>query len=281
MALSQRAVRVFAAVEVLRDSQADIRHALASLFEPDLAKFDGQVFDGQKLADEINSQYHLGITTDVAEGFAPIFEEKKWLSKVVDGTNVAYIVTCQSYSEIPKELTKFADQVTELARRFREFILEISPLNKIQKNDSELIDDLVEWLLTLDRANESELKSASTSYRVGKKIVLDLSERSEGGAHSEADFLSARFVDQLFKEKSPFIPLLIELAEVGLVTEVVRDFQRPIGPVRQSDLVVYLDAPLALDYLGLSGTAPKASVEAVLNGVKKLGGSIRVFDVTP
>lgn len=277
MAISPKALRIFAAVEVLRDSQADIRHALATLFEPDLAKFNGQLFDAALLANEINKQYHLGITADVVEGFAEIFHEKKWIEKKLDGNTVAYIVTCTPYTDVPKDINKFSAETSELARVFREFIVEISPLNPINKSDSELIDDLVEWLLLLDRANEDEIRAASTSYRVGNKIVLDVGSPGEGGAHSETTFLSARFVQYLFKIKSPFIPLLVELAEVGLVTEVVRDFQRPTGPVKKSDLNVYLDAPLALDYIGLSGAAPEASVDAVLGSVRKLGGNIRIF----
>lgn len=277
MALSAKAVRIFAAVEVLRDNQADIRHALATLFEPDLAKFHGQVFDAGLLADEINRQYHLGISREVVEGFADIFQSKGWISKITEGDRVAFVVNCDLYSNIPTEITKFAEQASRLAREFREFIMEIAPINQVNKDDSELIDSLVEWLLTLDRAHEDDIRAASTAYRVGTKIVFGLDEKTEGRPPSEDVFLSARFVDYLFKNKSEFIPFLVELAEVGLVTEVVRDFQRPMSPATRSDLCVYLDAPLAMDYLGLSGAPPQESVASLLDGVRKLGGCVRIF----
>jgi len=70
---------------------------------------------------------------------------------------------------------------------------------------------------------------------------------------------------------------LIELGEVGLITEVVRDFQRPTTATKTSNLAVYLDAPLALDFLGMSGVAAQESISAVLTPLRAMGGSIRIF----
>src|SRR5690606_13626492 len=108
---------------------------------------------------------------------------------------------------------------------------------------------------------EQGIKGVSTTYRVGSKIILSVDDKMEGGAPSESTFLAARFVEHLFEGDSPFVPFLIELSEVGLVTEVVRDFQRPSSAVSKSDLSIYLDAPLAMDYLGLSGKPQQASLD--------------------
>jgi len=43
MALSSKAITVFATLEALRDNQADIRYPLTTMFEPDLATFNGEV----------------------------------------------------------------------------------------------------------------------------------------------------------------------------------------------------------------------------------------------
>lgn len=277
MALSAKAVRVFATVEVLRDNQADVRHALATLFEPDLARFNGEVFDPEKVAAQVNEQYRLGITAEIIAGFTEIFQSRGWLSKVLDGERSAYLVKCHADNAIPQELHRFKEQAASVAEEFREFISEISPLSQVKKSDEELVDDLVEWLMQLDRASENEIKIVAANYKVGRKIHIDINSPDDAYAPSEATFLSARFVDYLFKSKSPHIGFLVELGEVGLITEVVRDFQRPTTTVQRSDLIVYLDAPVAMDLLGLSGTAQRASIESILAGLTALGGSVRIF----
>lgn len=278
MALSTKAVTIFATLEALRDNQPDIRYPLATLFEPDLAKFNGGVFDPEALAQQINAQYHLEITKEVLEGFLPIFEQRNWVQRVVNSDKgVGYLVSCLPKNEIPSELNEFKNTADKLASQFREFIKELSPLSEFNRTDSELIDCLVNFLLLVDRATENNIFKATTHYRVGKKIALDIPDRIEGGAPSEDTFLSARFVEHLFKTKSEHIPFLIELSEVGLVTEVVRDFQRPGSAVEKTDLAVYLDAPLAMDYIGVSGAPQRESVAIVLNGLKRAGASIRIF----
>lgn len=277
MALSQKAVRVFAAVEVLRENRTDIRHALAALFEPDLAQFDGELFDARKLAEQINNQYKLGITSDVIEGFVDIFLDREWIKPLQTGDRKAFVVKCQGNLDISTEQEVFADTANKIAKEFREFISSISPLSQVNKKDGELIDDLVDWLLMLDRVGEEDLKAALASrYKVGTKIFVDFGN-GDGESLSETAFLCARFVDHLFETKSSHIKFLTELGEVGLITEVVRDFQRPLTAKKSSNLAVYLDAPLALDMLGLSGVAARDSVSVVLNGLVSIGGSVRVF----
>lgn len=277
MALSPKAIRIFAAVEVLRDNQTDVRHALATLFEPDLAKFNGQVFNPTLLCNEINSQYRLGITADIIEGFVPIFLEKGWIEKIVTGEKSAFVVQCQSSPDITGDLDEFNTKARSIATDFRKFIGEISPLSQVMKSDEELIDDLVDWLMNLDRVTEATLKVASSSFKIGTKLHVNFEDTSDSPTVSESTFLSARFVDHLFKTKSDHVGFLVELGEVGLITEVVRDFQRPLTAVKKTDICIYLDAPLALDYLGASGAAPEASIAGILASITSLGGQIRIF----
>jgi hypothetical protein len=277
MALSSKSIRVFSAIEALRENRTDIRHALAALFEPDIAKFHGSVFDPLKISHEINSQYRLGITADVIGGFTDIFLELGWIEPISVADGSAYTVKCEPQIDVPSDLEKFKNKADQISREFRQFIQKISPLSQVQKSDSELVDDLIDWLMLLDRANEDNIKSAVKTYKVGNKIVSDFENSNEGQTYSESEFLSARFIDHLFKSNSYHISFLIELGEVGLITEVVRDFQRPLSSTKRTDLAVYLDAPLALDYLGLSGVAQQQSVESVLNGLIGIGGSVRIF----
>lgn len=277
MALSTKAVTVFATLEALRDDQPDIRYPLATLFEPDLAKFNDRILDTNALADEINAQYHLGITKDVVEGFIPIFEKRGWLREIINNENLtAYVVECPQTPQVPTELASFQRAATKLAADFRSFIDKISPLSQFQKSDSDLIDSLVDFLLLLDQAGGAS-KPVGTHYRVGNRLVLEVIDTSDGGAPSEDIFLSARFVQHLFDTDSPHVGFLLELSEVGLVTEVVRDFQKPSSAVQKTDLAIYLDAPVAMDYLGLSGLDLQNGAVQLFSRFRHAGGSIRIF----
>lgn len=281
MALSSRSVTIFATIEALRDKQADIRYPLATLFEPDLATFNGEVFDPSKLSAKINSEYHLGITVDVLEDFIPIFEARGWLKRIHNsGEKVALLIQCPPASQVPAELSRFEATASEIAIAFRDFIKELSPLSQVHRSDSELVDDLIEWLMLLDRMGENSLQNAPTTYKVGTKIVFNVDDSFDGGSPSEGTFLSARFVEHLFAIESKYIPFLIELCEVGLISEVVRDFQNPTTSKTKTSLSLYLDAPLALDYLGLSGKPQQESVGGLLSSIKESGGNLRIFRVS-
>ena len=253
MALSQKAIRIFSAVEVLRGGQADVRHALAALFEPALATFNGELFDPAKLATEINGQYKLGVNRDIVEEFAPIFQERGWLKRIDSTPNhAAYLIELPPDVEMERQSGKFAEQAKKLGEEFRAFVKAISPLSQVEKSNEELVDGLIDWLMRLDALTEQEMKSASSVYRQGKKLVYEFNPPTEVPTGDEA-FLSARFVKHLFETDSPHIDFLTELAGVGLITEVVRDFYKPSTHIKTTVLVVYLDAPVMLDFLGLSG----------------------------
>ena len=104
----------------------------------------------------------------------------------------------------------------------------------------------------------------------------------EGGTPLNHDdrYMCARFVKYLSTESPEYIPHLARLASIGLLTEVVEDFARPITTERKVDLTIAVDAPLALDFLGCSGTALKDDVRRVFDALKSIGCRFVVFPIT-
>ncbi len=103
MTISPKSIRIFTAVEALRAGKHDIRYALLPIFEPDFAKFDGEVYDPRKLSDEINSQYRLNITPDIIEQFTPLFAESGWIIPIIPIPTAQY--RC-AQSRIPIEIMR-------------------------------------------------------------------------------------------------------------------------------------------------------------------------------
>lgn len=275
MAVSNRALRIFSAVEALREGRPDIRFALAPLFQPDLSKFHGEIFDPSKLASEINLQYRLNVNRDIVEELMPVFVDLGWI-KPVDGSRRAYIVTCETDAKVAGDTTEFDSRAVALADQFREFIRDLSPLSQVSLDDESLIDALVDWLVNLDVLTDADLKTVSKVEKVGSKLIYQVVEPDEVRSDDMA-YLCARFVESAVKAKSDAAAFLVELGSVGLITDVVRDFHKPSTHVNKTDLAVYLDAPLALDYLGLSGLEAQDSIKVILDRVVAMGGSIRVF----
>jgi hypothetical protein len=68
------------------------------------------------------------------------------------------------------------------------------------------------------------------------------------------------------------------IASIGLLTEVVRDFRKPVTSVAKSDLVLILDSSVALELLGVSGRQALENAKAVVVGAQAIGCQIRVFE---
>jgi hypothetical protein len=131
MAITEKSLRIFSAVEALRAGHADVRQALLPLFQPDMGKFNGQIFDPKALADEINLQYRLNITADIVTEMIPLFEAEGWLTRLPTEHALAFRVTCEPSDPALADADEFMTRAAELGRAFRAFITELSPLAAI------------------------------------------------------------------------------------------------------------------------------------------------------
>lgn len=150
---------------------------------------------------------------------------------------------------------------------------------QVDTSEASLVDILVDWLVSLDIYTEEDVSRLRRVETVGKRITYSVEAPGER-AVSEEHYLAARFTSHLINSRSDLVLILVELGCVGLVTEVVRDFQKPSDAVKKTDLAVYLDGPVALDYIGMSGTAARENIDAIISRIKGLGGKVRIFRVT-
>jgi hypothetical protein len=116
----------------------------------------------------------------------------------------------------------------------------------------------------------------------GREETSALATLDEGGQPLPPDdrYMCARFVKYISKEHPEYVMHLSRLASIGLLTEVVEDFAKPIQPEGKVNLTVVVDAPLALDFLGCSGTALQQDVRAIFDALKAIGCSFVVFHIT-
>lgn len=280
-ALTQRAFRVFAVLEDYRAGSPDILDALLPFFEPILAEFKSRTLDQEAFAQRIREAYRWNFTADIVEELIPRFEAKKWVQEFSRADDVVgYKVVYDNPTATPAAPNeiKIGQVLLNAAQELKEFIDRISPLTGFSRTVNELSDILVEWLVSIDAYSEEVLrqKAVQTTYisgQMGLAVILEDSSTLT----TEERYLCARFVKELFERKSPVIGDLCKLASVGLLTEVIQDFQKPLTQVNKTNLHIYLDAPVALDLLGVSGKAAAANIRPIISKLQEIGATIRIF----
>lgn len=279
--LTRRAMRVTAALSELRQANGDVLDALLPFFEPILGVLSGKVFDPALLAAGVQKLYRWRFTTDVAEQFIPRLVQRGYLRREGQGTKAFYVVIYRSADTQPDD--DISVVLREIIDRFVEFAPIVTDLLHYEKGREELTDILVRFLLSISAFGEGALAEARQIASTGLADSAGvLSELPEGGPplSREDRYIAARFVVELCRENPSYLDDLRRIAAVGLLTEVVEDFIRPTSVTSAADLTIVIDAPLALDYLGLSGTTFQNDVRAVFDPLQRIGCKLVVFPIT-
>jgi hypothetical protein len=281
--LTQRALRIFAVLESYRGGSSDILDALLPFFEPILAEFPGHTLNVSEFAARVSEAYHWNFTADIVEELIPRFEAKRWVQKI-SGTEGAYRVTYDNPSAAPSVQPgdiAITQMLVALSEDFAEFIRAISPLTTFAFETSTLADILVEWLISIDAYTEDVLRQKALQVtKIEGQIGLSVIVNDSSNLSSEEKYLCARFVKSLSERKSPYIADLCRLASIGLLTEVVQDFHKPTTQVNKTNLIAYLDAPVAMDLLGVSGKEAAANIRPIIQKLQEIGGVVRIFRVS-
>lgn len=277
--LTRSAVRIYASLSALGSGSSDILQQLLPFFEPILRPKQGLRFDIDAFASEIREMYSWNFNTDIVEVFIPRFVDSGWLvpenPKNENTTYTIYLPEQISESSVESSVS---EQLREVAEQFKVFSESLSPLTAIPRDVEEFEDILIEWLLYVEAFSEYNLnfKSEVKNDRDGKlRQIIKIPETTSLG--EEEKFLCARFVQHIIRTDANASEVLANIASIGLLTEVVQDFVKPSAPVAKSNLVIYLDAPVALELLGVSGTAARENIQPIISELQKIGVSIRVY----
>lgn len=277
--LTRSAVRIYGALSALGDGSADVLTRLLPFFEPVLREKNGTLFDPEEFATSVRAAYKWNFNTDVVEVFVPRLEEAGWLTaSTPEGKSQSYVVS------IPEELPETEGEKTasehlrELAERFRGFAQELSPLTAIPLEVEEYEDMLIEWLIYVEAFSEDSInfkQSVQTDPSGTMRKIVEVPNTTS--LDDEQKFLCARFVRHELEQGGTAAETLARISSIGLLTEVVQDFVRPSDAVENTDLVVYLDAPIAMEMLGVSGRAARDNTVPVINELQRIGAKTRVF----
>ena len=172
--------------------------------------------------------------------------------------------------------------LVEIIDEFEKFSPRLTDLLNYNRSRDELTDILVRFLVSLDAYNPSSFREELKRLQPGMEAESVLGSLEEGGRPLESDdkYMTARFVQHICATRPDAVEKLTRLASIGLLTEVVEDFMKPVEPATKVNLTVVVDAPLALDYLGCSGVSRKNDVRGIFEALRGIGCSFVVFPVT-
>lgn len=268
-------------MEDFRGGSDDILSAIMPFFEPLLAERNGQTLDQSEFSAAVRSAYYWNFTDDVVEELAPRFEKIGWLKEISRSRDsIYYRVTCDNPAAAPlaESEIKIGQRLSSAIKEFEEFVSKLSPLSLASRTTEEWSDILVEWLVSIDAYTEDVLRQhAITTTKTEGQIGISFSQPEGGRLGADERYLCARFVKHLADQSSPYLADLCKIASVGLLTEVIQDFQKPTTHVSRTSLVVHLDAPVALDLLGVSGLSAQENIRPLVAQLQAIGAQVRIF----
>ncbi|AVT82913.1 hypothetical protein [Rhodopseudomonas palustris] len=278
--VTRRALRVYAALNELHPGQQDVLDALLPFFEPILEKMNGRFFDPRLLALGVRKLYRWRFTTDIADILTPRLLRAGYLKEITRrGADVAYLVQFESKNGVDDGIDRI---IKDIIDDFESFSPRLSDLLHYKRSREELTDILIRFLVSLDAYNPATFSAEVARLKLDTEDTRILAELEEGGEPLPNDdrYMAARFVQHICEKRIDAVPILARLASIGLLTEVVEDFVRPINLEQNVSLTVAVDAPLALDFLGCSGTILKEDVRIIFDSLKKIGCALVVYPIT-
>ncbi|MAU22200.1 MAG: hypothetical protein CMH13_17035 [Martelella sp.] len=283
--LTKTAARVYAVLDNFGDGSTDVIERLIPFLEPILAARAGQPLDTAAIAQDVRNAYKWNFNEDIVEVFVPRLEQRGWLvARDSSAANIAYFIA-QKNDVSPDQTDSLSDgvliQFEEIASDFKKFSENLSPLTALPRSVEEFQDILIEWLLYIEAFSEHNLNFSTRTQKDSRgtlRQVVDVPDITT--LRDEDKFLCARYVQHALKNNPKVGEVLSRIASIGLLTEVVQDFVKPVSQIERSDLVVYLDAPIAMELLGVSGKSARENIAPIIDELKRIGCQVRIYGLS-
>jgi hypothetical protein len=278
-------ITYFVASQQLEGS-VDILTGLMPFFDPIINEMAGDLFDPTKFSNRVQELYDWPMNPDVAEELISRLEPAGRVTETVshDG-QTAYVCNKISEDDVSALEATAEKTLREIAELFENFCEEISPLLSVQYERADLEEMLLNWMVAVEGYDREAInKAVESMLSIDIEAIKDGEEDDlenifvQPNLNKEESYLCARFVSILRKNNIKLFDALVDVASVALLTEVVLDIRNPPDSRRrESDLVVFLDSPILMDALGLSGSALKERAVFLVDSIRSLGARVNVF----
>ncbi len=240
----------------------DFYLGLAPFFEPFIQDQDGKFLDVAALKNYSETRLMLPISDDVADLFIARMEEIGWL-KVVANDAGSKVYRCQfSGDPADKETYKLAEgRLKTLLAGFRRYLSQESV--QLKAIDDDQIEE--EFLRFLSRRSMGDNRETEVA-EIGAVDVAQL------------EYWMAKYIGWLALNDLATFEFVQNISGISLLTEALLELRNPSQSTEQAKtLVVFLDGPLLMDYVGFSGKRGKENASFIVDKLRQAGATIACF----
>ena len=280
MSITRHALRVYASLSALKETRSDdVIDALVPFFIPLLQRMPGKVVSPSLIVKAAKMFYGWNFNEEVALSFIRRFHEKSLVEVQRHNSKIVYV---GKEFDDPLEGTEdlsVAEGFDEIIDMFEAFPDRLSDIIHLSYTKEQLADILVRFLVSLDAYTDETLTTELRNMYRGVKGKREIDGLEAGGRPlgNEEQYLCAKFVHYLYREHPLLIDHLVRIVEVGLLVEVIEEFRKPTQKRTNTNLTIFLDAPLALSILDVSGARIREEADTIVNALKSIGCRIQIL----
>lgn len=271
------ALLFMSAVEEARQTSEGPFRAIAPLFKIALEPQAGEIFNLTRAASRLQPILGSGFTQHALEAFLPALTKIGWLTERRIEQKSVFIVS-NDLKPFSEEQAIDASQVRldRLYEKFRTFLGDHAPLLEFSLVKEEFQWELFRWATSLDGSDKNAIRDEADKLLAGKKpsirnAFLDEPQRL-ASIDKSISIEFAGFVKWLQNSQQPELDDVAALTELGLAYEFLDELTNPsLKETARLETVFILDAPVLLDWLGLSGPGREQSIKQSASILRNAG----------
>jgi len=264
---SRRALITFATVSDALERSNDFLLGIAPLFGAVAEECAGEIFEADKFSRDVKAKFGLAIPDDVASFLAPRLVKAGLVETRSIGKDDKALFWTTARISPPGDTSTIENKLDAVIAEFSNFVGQLDAIVVTNYSTSELEEMIYDFLLSRDELLISAQSAlAGASHSATKKF------------ESEKEYVSARFLQYLADGRPDLFTFVSDIANAVLISEVIIDLGMEKPANIKTTLDVYVDAPLMMDLLDLSGPERKSYAEQVVKGLKSVGAHLFIFD---
>lgn len=277
--LPRSALLFMATVEEARKTNEGPFRALAPIFRIALEHQRGELLNVSRAVATLNPIFGSAFNQDAAEAFLPHLQRLGWLSGVrtADGRIVYTVSDSLPPFDQETSIDNSHKKLSALYDAFLVFTKQSAPLLEYAISRDNFEWQLFRWATSLDGSDKAELQAHARKIAEGGAAKALSAFLDDPHRFSKVDrSLSvelAGFVRWLALKKRPEIADIAGLTELGLAIEFLEELRSPtsVQATERIDTKFVLDAPVLLDFFGLSGQGRRDSAKQMIDALRKCG----------
>ena len=255
---SRRKLITYAFVGGSLERTSNVLAGITPLFNPIANKHSGEIFEPTTFAAEVLNLYGIEINPLAVEGLLPHLV-KAGILRRPERNKRTFTYSTEATNEDNYE--RFEEVLDDLLTRFNLYVSRLSSISKLNFTPEEIENILLDTVVN-DQSNVGETAEEGST-------TIDSSSMA---------YIAGRFILDLEKQNPELVDDLAQIRAAAMVSEVVLSLRQPPDRNRKyPNLHLFVDGPIVMGLLGLSGADRRDNLSKILTQIKTIKCSISLF----